>query len=145
MKQACNHLAAITCSFPPLFPRLGGRGEQLGPRPVLALLLLLVCGPAFAGPPHVYKAARIWTGTGPPIVNGVLVVRDGKVVEAGRMTVYHNGVKIHDAVRLAKKSGEIVTNTTAGLGGDPCTAGPIMLQDHGNPVQFRNIWLVPTK
>ena len=31
---------------------------------------------------------------------------------------------------------EFVTNTTAGLGGDPCTPGPILLQDHGNPVQY---------
>jgi hypothetical protein len=74
--------------------------------------------------------------------------KDGKVVEPARMTVYHNGVKIHDNVRLVKKGKdgkeEIVKNTTAGMGGDPCKPGPIMLQDHGNPVQYRNIWLLPT-
>jgi hypothetical protein len=64
---------------------------------------------------------------------------DGKKVEPGRMTVYHNGVKIHDNVKLTKD------NTTAGLGGDVCTAGPILLQDHGHPVQYRNLWLVPEK
>ncbi|MFN4258926.1 MAG: DUF1080 domain-containing protein [Gemmataceae bacterium] len=61
----------------------------------------------------------------------------GKKVEPARMTVYHNGVKIHDDASIP------VDNTRAGLGGDPCTPGPIMLQDHGNPVQFRNIWLLP--
>jgi hypothetical protein len=64
---------------------------------------------------------------------------DGKKVEPGRMTVYHNGVKIHDDVKLTKD------NTTSGLGGDVCAPGPILLQDHGHPVQFRNIWLVPVK
>ncbi len=64
---------------------------------------------------------------------------DGKKVEMARITVFHNGVKIHDDVKLTKD------NTTAGLGGDPCTPGPIMLQDHGNPVQFRNVWLLPLK
>ena len=70
---------------------------------------------------------------------------DGKITEPGVMTVHHNGVLIHDKVRLARKKGdkeEFVTNTTSGLGGDPTTPGPILLQDHGNPVQFRNIWLV---
>jgi hypothetical protein len=71
--------------------------------------------------------------------------QDGKITEAGRITVYHNGVKIHDNLALVRKGKggqeEFVTNTMAGLGGDPCTPGPIMLQDHGNPVQFRNIWL----
>jgi hypothetical protein len=69
---------------------------------------------------------------------------DGKITEPARMTVYHNGVKIHDDVKLVK-DGKPVTNTTAGLGGDPCTPGPILLQDHGNPVQYRNVWLLPMK
>jgi hypothetical protein len=60
---------------------------------------------------------------------------DGKKHAPARMTVTHNGVKIHDNVAIP------VDNTRAGLGGDPCTPGPIMLQDHGHPVQFRNIWL----
>jgi hypothetical protein len=67
------------------------------------------------------------------------VCKDGKKVEPARITVYHNGVKIHDNVAITKD------NTTAGLGGDVCTPGPIMLQDHGNPVQFRNIWLQQMK
>ncbi|MBI3823461.1 MAG: DUF1080 domain-containing protein [Planctomycetes bacterium] len=70
---------------------------------------------------------------------------DGKVSEPGVVTVRHNGVVIHDKQRLVRKKGdqeEIVGNTTAGMGGDPCTPGPILLQDHGNPVQYRNIWLV---
>ena len=65
--------------------------------------------------------------------------QDGKVVEPARMTVYHNGVKIHDNVEVKSD------NTRAGLGGDVCTPGPIMLQDHGHPVQYRNIWLLPAE
>jgi hypothetical protein len=61
----------------------------------------------------------------------------GKKVAPAVMTVYQNGVTIHDHVKVT------TDNTTAGLGGDPCTPGPILLQDHGNPVQFRNIWLLP--
>ncbi len=63
----------------------------------------------------------------------------GKKVEPARMTVYHNGVKIHDDVKIN------TDNTRAGLGGDVCQPGPIMLQDHGHPVQYRNVWLVPEK
>jgi hypothetical protein len=64
---------------------------------------------------------------------------NGKKAEPARMTVYHNGVKIHDDVPIP------VDNTTAGLGGDPSTPGPILLQDHGHPVQFRNVWLLQVK
>jgi hypothetical protein len=71
-----------------------------------------------------------------------------KITEPGIMTVHHNGVLIHDKVRLVRKKDgkeEIVTNTTSGLGGDPCSPGPILLQNHGNPVQFRNVWLMESK
>jgi hypothetical protein len=65
---------------------------------------------------------------------------DGKKkTEPTVMTVYHNGVKVHDAVKVP------VDNTRAGMGGDPATPGPILLQDHGHPVQYRNIWLLPLK
>jgi rubredoxin len=66
------------------------------------------------------------------------VCENGKKVKNARMTVIQNGVKIQDNVEIP------VNNTRAGLGGDPCKPGPIMLQDHGNPVQYRNIWLLPS-
>lgn len=72
--------------------------------------------------------------------------KDGKVVEPARITVHQNGVKIQDDTRLIRKGKdgkeEIVKVTRAGLESDPCTPGPILLQYHGNPVQFRNVWLV---
>jgi hypothetical protein len=61
---------------------------------------------------------------------------NGKKTAHARMTVHHNGIKIHNDVEIP------VDNTRAGMAGDPCTPGPILLQDHGNPVQFRNVWLV---
>jgi hypothetical protein len=67
------------------------------------------------------------------------ICKDGKKVEPARMTVHHNGVKIHDDVKINANF------TRAGMETDPCTPGPILLQDHGNPVQFRNIWLVQKK
>ena len=63
-------------------------------------------------------------------------VENGKKTEPARMTVHHNGIKIHDNVAITSD------NTTAGLGGDIAKPGPILLQDHGHPVQYRNIWLL---
>ena len=83
------------------------------------------------------KAPTVWQSYDIEYTSPVYV--DKKKTEPARMTVYHNGVKIHDAVPIP------VDNTTSGLGGDPSTPGPIMLQDHGHPVQFRNVWLVPGK
>lgn len=49
---------------------------------------------------------------------------------AARMTVRLNGVTIHDDIALdGYKKGESAT-------------GPLLVQKHGHPVAFRNIWLV---
>jgi hypothetical protein len=52
-----------------------------------------------------------------------------------RISVWHNGVLIHDDVRIPDKTG-------AGRSEGP-EPFPTKLQDHGNPVVFRNIWLIP--
>ncbi len=59
---------------------------------------------------------------------------DGKKVKNARITVRLNGVKVHDDY-------EIVGKTGAGQPEGPQML-PILLQNHGNPVRFRNIWLV---
>ncbi len=57
-----------------------------------------------------------------------------KVADA-RITVYQNGVLIHDDVAIPNKTG-------AGRAESPAP-GPILLQDHSNRVSFHNIWIVP--
>jgi len=59
----------------------------------------------------------------------------GKKTKNARMTVIHNGVKIHDNV-------EVPRPTAAHWGGDVRKPNGLHIQDHGNPVQYRNIWVV---
>jgi len=59
----------------------------------------------------------------------------GGKVEAGSVTVLHNGVLVQDHVAVAGQS------TTAAAFQGVVAQGPLMLQDHGNPVRFRNIWV----
>ena len=59
---------------------------------------------------------------------------DGKV-EAGSFTVLHNGVLIQDRVPIPGEP------TTAAQFRGIAVEGPLVLQDHGNPVRFRNIWI----
>jgi len=71
------------------------------------------------------------------IFHGPRFDADGKLVEPARMTVFHNGVLVHDNVEL--------TGPTAHKARPPYRAHadklPLSLQDHGNPVRYRNIWL----
>lgn len=62
----------------------------------------------------------------------------GQVVEPAQATIKHNGVVIHDNVALKVTPG-------GGRSNEPPGPGALFLQDHGNPVRFRNIWLVEKK
>ena len=54
--------------------------------------------------------------------------------ENARVTIKHNGVVIHDDLEL--------THGTPGRLPEGTEPEPVFLQDHGNPVVFRNIWVV---
>ncbi len=60
-----------------------------------------------------------------------------KLLHPALMTVFHNGILVHDDVEL--------TGPTAHKARPPYEAHagklPVSLQDHGHPVRFRNIWI----
>ena len=71
-----------------------------------------------------------WHSADKPGYSSVAIISKVKPDDKGdlKATVHHNGVKVHDAYPIARK------------GAKP--AG-ILLQDHGNAVVYRNIWMVP--
>jgi len=66
-------------------------------------------------------------------------VYDGaKKTKNAIITVKHNGVEIHKDVELPKGT----TSAPVKEGAEP---GPLHLQNHGNPVRYRNVWMVEKK
>lgn len=63
---------------------------------------------------------------------------DGSVLSAAFLTVLHNGVLVHNHVKLA---GETVYEGAPAYRAHG--AAPVKLQDHGDGVEFRNIWIRP--
>jgi hypothetical protein len=63
----------------------------------------------------------------------------GKLTSAAIVSVFHNGVVVHHATAYwgATAHKKIVPYTP------DLAKGPIALQDHQNPVRFRNIWIRP--
>jgi hypothetical protein len=64
-----------------------------------------------------------------------------KVVRPAVATVFHNGVVVHHATELI---GPTTHRQVQGYEPHPAE-GPLVLQDHGNPVRFRNVWYRPLK
>ena len=78
-------------------------------------------------PPHTWQTYDI-------IFRAPRMGLPGEVKELPRITVFHNGIKIHDNVEIPAP--------TADPEKPHVEEGPLELQDHGHPVRYRNIWIV---
>jgi hypothetical protein len=76
----------------------------------------------------------IWQTYDVEFTNAVMD-KSGKKIKNARITLRHNGVVIHDDFEINGKTG-------GSRGGAEGTPGPIKLQGHGNPLQYRNVWIV---
>ena len=100
------------------------------------------------------QAAALY-GQFPPLVNaslqagrvaGLHIVftaprfKDGKLEKPAVVTVFHNGVVVHHAAAFLGPTDHKQSCPTRRT-----SPRPHSLQDHGNPVRYRNIWLRPLK
>ncbi len=67
------------------------------------------------------------------------VFKDGKMLDSGRLTVTMNGVVVQDSTPLEGGGGHMGRSKDHPFP----EKGPLKLQDHGNPVRYRNIWYRP--
>jgi len=64
------------------------------------------------------------------------IYQDGKPVDPGYVTVFVNGVLVQDHTPLEGPGGHMGRTKP----GPFPEKGPLSLQDHGNPMRFRNLW-----
>lgn len=109
---------------------------------------------SYQNPTYADGMAGAIYGQYPPLVNAALppgqwqtydiVFRrprfdsTGKMLRGARLTVMYNGVLVQDDMELI---GPTVNQALAHYTPDQPDKAPLSLQDHGNPVRFRNIWL----
>ncbi|PQJ28190.1 3-keto-disaccharide hydrolase [Rubritalea profundi] len=108
---------------------LEGKDNQAGGIYSISIPRLNMCLPPLAWQTYDvdFKAAKFDTS--------------GKQAAWPRITVKLNGVLVHEDLELAKN-----LTTSAPLKGPlKDSKGPVHLQNHNNPVVFRNIWVVPGK
>jgi len=64
----------------------------------------------------------------------------GKLIKKASVTVIQNGVVLHNKKEYIGTTGHREVGT---YNHTKSSSGPIALQDHGNPMRFRNIWIRP--
>ncbi|MES2693971.1 MAG: DUF1080 domain-containing protein [Verrucomicrobiota bacterium] len=109
---------------------------------------------SYDNPSYPDGSAGAIYGINPPMVNVIRppgqfqtvdiifrrpIFRDGKQVDSGRVTVLINGVLVQDSTPLEGPGGHLKRSSPVEFP----EQGVLKLQDHGNPVRFRNIWYRP--
>jgi len=67
------------------------------------------------------------------------IYKDGQLLDTGYLTVFCNGVLLQDHTPLEGGGGHRTRHKDRPFP----DVGPLKLQDHGNPVRYRNIWYRP--
>ena len=70
------------------------------------------------------------------IFRAARVGESGEIEENARVTVLQNGIVIQNNVQMLGATGGATDE-------DAAEPGSLRLQDHGNPVKYRNIWILP--
>ncbi len=109
---------------------------------------------AYNNPTYADGTANAYYGVNPPLANVIrppgefqsvdIIFRrpiyDGdKVIDPGYITVFCNGVLVQDHTPIEGPGGHLRRTSQRPFG----EKGHLRLQDHGNPVRFRNIWYRP--
>jgi len=72
---------------------------------------------------------------------------DGAKVASARMSVWWNGVRVHDDVEVPHPTGAAAAGGEAPGPDGAVQVGPLRLQDHASaaegPVRYRNVWIAP--
>jgi hypothetical protein len=100
----------------------------------------------FAAPYRYYNGIGKWNAY--DIVFKAARVKDGKKVENPRVTVYFNGVKVHQDRPISQVWGGPNSGIDGGNDGGKGitdTPGGLKLQAEGHDVLYRNIWIKKLK
>jgi hypothetical protein len=105
----------------------------------------------YQNPTYADGTAGAYYGVNPPLANAVRppgefqaydivfrrpIYKDGQPVDPGYVTVFLNGVLVQDHTPIEGPGGHMGRSKP----GPFPDKGPLSLQDHGNPMRFRNIW-----